>query len=159
MNAHDNNGSLREQKITIPTNGGANGFAATQSYAYDSLNRIKSTTETVSSSQTWKQTFIYDRYGNRTFDTTSGATTTLGSCAQVIGNPAANTVNNRFSSSFYQYDAAGNFHEGRARIGKARTELVFRENQKLRTAGEVFSSVSIVSKTPKTIEINKMKCE
>ncbi len=109
MNAHDNNGSLREQKITVPTIGGANGFTATQTYIYDSLNRIKSTAETIGGSPTWKQTFNYDLYGNRTFDTTSGATTTLGSCQQVTCNPTVNTANNRFSSGqYYSYDANGN---------------------------------------------------
>lgn len=37
-------------------------------YEYDSLNRLKDATETISSNQTWKQTFTYDCYGNRNFD-------------------------------------------------------------------------------------------
>ena len=42
-----------------------------QTYTYDSLNRLKSATETIDGNQTvWKQTFHYDRYGNRNFDTT-----------------------------------------------------------------------------------------
>jgi YD repeat-containing protein len=39
-NQTDNNGSRREQKITVPTVGSNAGFTATQSYVYDSLNRI-----------------------------------------------------------------------------------------------------------------------
>ncbi len=69
----DNNGSMREQKITVPTVGGNAGFTAVQGYVCDSLNRIQSATENLtpvggSSTQTWKQTFSIDRYGNRRFD-------------------------------------------------------------------------------------------
>ena len=105
----DNNGSMREQKITVPTVGNNMGFTATQTYTYDSLNRIKSATENVSASQTWKQTFNYDIYGNRTFDTTNNNTTTITvGCSSAICNPSARTADNRFSSSDgYQYDAEG----------------------------------------------------
>ncbi|MGC2235286.1 MAG: RHS repeat-associated core domain-containing protein, partial [Pyrinomonadaceae bacterium] len=104
-----NNGSMLEQKITVPTTGGNSGFTAIQTYAYDSINRLQSAQETVSNAQTWKQTFQYDRYGNRRFDTTSNNTTTLGSCATAICNPLINTSDNRFSpGQGYQYDANGN---------------------------------------------------
>ncbi|MEP7148725.1 MAG: hypothetical protein ABI857_07560, partial [Acidobacteriota bacterium] len=43
----DNNGSMREQKITVPAVGSNPTFTATQSYAYDSLNRIQSATENI----------------------------------------------------------------------------------------------------------------
>jgi RHS repeat-associated protein len=108
---HDNNGAVLEQKITVPTVGGSGGFAATQTYAYDSLNRVQSATETISSTQTWKQTFSYDRYGNRRFNTTSGATTTLGSCDPVVCNPTISTSTNRINDSYYVYDANGNLIE------------------------------------------------
>jgi RHS repeat-associated protein len=105
-NSNDNNGSLRQQKIVVPNVGAYNGFTATQGYTYDSLNRLQSATENISG-QTWKQTFIYDQYGNRTFDPNN--TTTLGSCQQVVCNPTVSTANNRFSSGQgYSYDAAGN---------------------------------------------------
>lgn len=104
-----NNGSMLEQKITVPAGGGSSGFTAVQTYAYDSLNRLQSAQETVSSSQTWKQTFSYDRYGNRRFDTANNNTTTLGSCTTAVCNPTVNTANNRFSSGQgYSYDATGN---------------------------------------------------
>lgn len=35
--SHDNTGSMREQKITVPTVGNNAGFTATQTYAYDSF--------------------------------------------------------------------------------------------------------------------------
>ncbi len=76
----DNNGNLVSQQITVPTTGSNNGFSAVQTYTYDSLNRVKDADEqllvwtdtnfTSEPTKCWKQNFVYDRYGNRTFDTT-----------------------------------------------------------------------------------------
>lgn len=107
-NATNNNGSMREQKVTVPTVGSNSGFTAVQAYTYDDLNRLTSATETVSSSQTWKQTFTYDRYGNRRFDTSGSNTTTLGSCSAAVCNPTISTSNNQISQSGYDYDENGN---------------------------------------------------
>ncbi len=103
--ATENNGNLKTQKISF--NGLAQPFE--QTYTYDSLNRLASATETVVGVQnpTWKQTFEYDRFGNRRFDVNN--TTTLGSCSQAVCNPLINTSDNRFSSGQdYAYDANGN---------------------------------------------------
>lgn len=111
LNTAKNNGSLAKQTITVPTSGSDTGFTAIQSYTYDSLNRLQSAAETVSSTQTWKQTFSYDRYGNRRFDTSGSNTTTIPSgCSTAICNPTIDTSNNRFSLSgqSYTYDADGN---------------------------------------------------
>jgi hypothetical protein len=76
-----NNGSLREQ--TISFDGLADPFE--QTYTYDDLNRLQVAEEKVDGATTWKQTFEIDRYGNRRFDTsTSGLTTTLGSCTEAV---------------------------------------------------------------------------
>ncbi|HUR98219.1 MAG TPA: RHS repeat-associated core domain-containing protein [Pyrinomonadaceae bacterium] len=102
----DNNGAMRLQRIIVPASGNTPAFTATQSYFYDSLNRISSAVETVSGNQTWKQSFNYDRYGNRRFDPAS--TTTLGSCQQAVCNPTVSTANNRLAAGQnYVYDAAG----------------------------------------------------
>ena len=105
-----NNGSLREQKINF--SGLSNEIK--QTYTYDDLNRLKSSTETVSNTVSWKQTFDFDRYGNRTFD--SANTTTLsGSVAAKITNPQINTSDNRIkkdqdndSVTDYDFDKNGN---------------------------------------------------
>ena len=102
-----NNGSLREQTISFA--GLADPFQ--QTYTYDDLNRIQSATETVGSTETWKQTFTIDRYGNRRFNTGSGLTTTLGSCTEAVCNPTISTANNQFTSAGYDYDANGNLIE------------------------------------------------
>ncbi len=102
----DNNGAMLEQKITVPTVGATSGFTATQTYAYDALNRLSVAEEKVSGSTTWKQTFTIDQYGNRRFDAAN--TTTLGSCTEAVCNPTISTGTNRISSSGYSFDANGN---------------------------------------------------
>jgi RHS repeat-associated protein len=102
-----NNGNVLSQTITVPTVGQNQGFTAVQTYSYDSLNRLKSATETISGNQTWKQTFVYDRYGNRRFDETE--TTTIAGCERAVCNPMVNPLNNRFmDGQGYEYDEAGN---------------------------------------------------
>ncbi|HMM79030.1 MAG TPA: RHS repeat-associated core domain-containing protein [Pyrinomonadaceae bacterium] len=107
-----NNGNVLSQTITVPTVGSNNGFTAVQTYNYDELNRLKDATENVtpvggSASQSWKQTFVYDRYGNRRFDE---ANTTMPSSFvnPAITNPTISTSNNRLTSPGYSYDASGN---------------------------------------------------
>jgi hypothetical protein len=68
----------------------------------------------------WRQTYTFDRYGNRRFDTTNNNTTTLPNncgtpqspavCPEDVArlNPEINPANNRLSSPGWQYDAAGN---------------------------------------------------
>lgn len=95
----DNNGNVKSQQITVPSQ-----FTAIQNYSYDSLNRLKSATETISGSQTWKQTFLFDRYGNRKFD--ASQTTTLGNCPVAVCNPDISVNNNRVVG--HSFDNSGN---------------------------------------------------
>ncbi len=126
----NNNGNILSQTITVPTAGLNTGFVAVQSYTYDSLNRINDVTENVtptggSSSQSWKQTFTYDRYGNRNFDeanTTTlikncGTSPNLTVCAadRKVLNPEILASNNRIKGdqdgdgiNDYTFDASGN---------------------------------------------------
>ena len=61
----------------------------------------------IGASQAWKQTFNYDRYGNRNFD--SANTTTISNCPTSQCNPTINSSNNRFNSGQgYSYDSSGN---------------------------------------------------
>jgi len=118
-----NNGNVLSQTITVPSVGANNGFTAVQTYTYDELNRLTSATEDVtpsggSASQSWKQAFTFDRYGNRNFDEAN--TTTLPKncgtapnftvCAadRKVFNPSVNASDNRLSSSDgYVFDASG----------------------------------------------------
>ncbi len=109
-NNTQNNGSMRSQKISF--NGLSQPFE--QTYAYDDLNRLQSATETVNSgaTTTWKQTFQYDRFGNRRIDAAN--TTTIGTSNKVT-NPLINTSDNRLKKdqdndtiTDYDYDKTGN---------------------------------------------------
>ncbi|HEY8559489.1 MAG TPA: RHS repeat-associated core domain-containing protein [Pyrinomonadaceae bacterium] len=118
-----NNGNVLSQTITIPTVGTSPGFMAVQTYTYDALNRIHDAKEMIGTSETWKQTFKYDRFGNREFDeanTTAdllkfpkscGTAPNLMMCAadKKIFNPLTNTSDNRLSASYgYTFDDSGN---------------------------------------------------
>ena len=109
-------GNVQTQTITVPTVGINPGFTATQTYNYDSLNRIKDATENITGQTppSWKQAFIYDRYGNLNFN--EALTTTLPKlcnnnttvCPETVPivNPSVNTANNRLNG--YLFDSAGN---------------------------------------------------
>ncbi len=107
IDATKNNGNIVQQVITTPTVGSSSGFTATQKYYYDSLNRIDDSTETISSTQTWRQDFTYDRYGNRRFNETNTSMPASFS-NQALTNPTISTSNNRLTSTGWTYDASGN---------------------------------------------------
>ena len=121
----DNNGNVRFAETWIPPENATLDQAETlseQSYEYDSLNRLESVTEqriSVSNGWVWqpqfKQSYNYDRYGNRTIKT--GAADTWGTG---INNRSfdVETASNRLYSPGdlaladtqrrIRYDAAGN---------------------------------------------------
>jgi hypothetical protein len=109
-----NNGNVTKQTITVPIVGLSTGFVAVQTYSYDSLNRLKDATENItpnggSQTQSWKQTFTFDRYGNRRFDFTNINTTFPDpNCTEAICNPTISTTNNRLTSTGWIYDSSGN---------------------------------------------------
>jgi RHS repeat-associated protein len=116
-NTSDNNGNVKTQSMTVPGVGLTPGFTATQTYNYDSLNRLKDATETIGTSQPWKQTYNYDRFGNRTFDE-ANSTTLLKNCGTApnqtvcpgdvpVVNPSIDPANNNRLQG-YGYDEAGN---------------------------------------------------
>jgi RHS repeat-associated protein len=109
-NNTQNNGSMRSQKISF--NGLSQPFE--QVYAYDDLNRLQSAEEKINATTNWKQTFQYDRFGNRRFDAAN--TTNLSQSApSKVTNPLINTSDNRLkkdqdgdSLNDYDYDKNGN---------------------------------------------------
>jgi RHS repeat-associated protein len=70
------------------------GLSYTQSFGYDSLNRL---TTSVESGSSWSQTNGYDQYGNRWIDYGGG-----------VHNLALSTSNNRITTTGFSYDASGN---------------------------------------------------
>ena len=85
----NNNGNVQ----SLSYSGG--GLSYSQSFGYDSLNRL--TTSQENSGSSWSQTNGYDQYGNRWIDYGGG-----------VHNLAFGTSNNRITTSGYSYDAAGN---------------------------------------------------
>jgi hypothetical protein len=103
----DNNGNVKSQQIVVPTIGANTGFTAIQTYTYDSLNRLKDAKEMIGTNQQWKQTFTFDRYGNRRFDTTNSNTTTIpANCVVAVCNPQIDPNTNKLIG--YQFDNSGN---------------------------------------------------
>lgn len=134
-----NNGNVLSQTITVPSVGQNQGFTATQNYTYDSLNRVKSAVENIGT-QTWKQTFLYDRYGNRNFDAAN--TTTLGSCPQAQCNPTIDATNNKFTTGQgWSYDSEGSVTTdatGRSFIYDAENKQNEVKNSQQQTIGQYF---------------------
>src|SRR5688572_17165451 len=112
-----NNGNVLSQTITVPSVGATSGFTAVQTYSYDSLNRLQQAYErpdgwtesncTSDPTKCWKQTFTFDRYGNRRFDE-SNTTMPSSFSNQALTNPTISTTNNRINSTGYSFDDAGN---------------------------------------------------
>jgi RHS repeat-associated protein len=100
--ADRNTGSIARQTTKIPTT------SFSQSYRYDSLNRLTEAKETASDgTQNWKQTFGYDRFGNRT-----SRYQKVGDVVLPIDNyslPVIDQATNRFTTGQgYEYDFNGN---------------------------------------------------
>ena len=122
----DNNGNVLKQTIKVnSTPGQNNGFTAIQNYAYDELNRLKTATETIGGTQSWKEAYTFDRFGNKNFDEANTTTLTkaCGGSPLVMcngdrsrENPEIDPANNRIKEfqpdgdqiKDYEYDAAGN---------------------------------------------------
>ncbi len=105
VDATKNSGNIAKQTVTV--SGLSQPFV--QTYKYDNLNRITEAKETNNGNQTWKQTFDYDRYGNR-----NAFTQDIGGQQLPINNltlPQVDANTNRFVSAQgynYGYDGNGN---------------------------------------------------
>ncbi len=97
VNQAKNNGNIAKQTVTSQAG------IFTQTYRYDSLERLKEAKELNNGNQTWIQNFSYDRYGNRIGQnqTVNGITSS--------GTPTVDINTNRFTTGQgYTYDFAGN---------------------------------------------------
>ncbi len=101
-----NDGNVLTQDITVKRSGTSD-LVFNQTFTYDELNRLKVAEEKTGTTTNWKQTFTFDRYGNRRFD--EGNTTMPSSFSnQALTNPTISTSNNRLTSTGWTYDSAGN---------------------------------------------------
>lgn len=108
-----NNGNVQSQTLNVPTVGSAAGLTLTQNYSYDLLNRLQWVEEKSGAAQVWKQSYAYDRFGNRRIDTgldLSGQKKTSDNIRpQAFDNPTLSEANNRIDiNQGYWYDNAGN---------------------------------------------------
>lgn len=101
----DNNGRIKRQEVYIPNfdgpgyDQGGNFALITQSFTYDSVNRLLSAGE----AGAWTQSYTYDCYGNRTMNTSGTVNApapqfTADASSNRLSAPAGFTLN---------YDAAG----------------------------------------------------
>jgi RHS repeat-associated protein len=100
LDATKNNGNIESQTMNV-----VSGTTLKQSYQYDALNRLMSVNEKVNTESTprWTQAYSYDRFGNRTGLTNSGAEAGL---LPTQSAAAVNPANNRLAG--LDYDEAGN---------------------------------------------------
>ena len=105
----NNNGDVLSQTITVNRNN-QSPLVFNQSYTYDSLDRLEQAVEMTGTTQNWKQTYVFDRYGNRKFNVSNNNTTTLPQSFNAnIYNPTVDVASNRFTTGQgYTYDLAGN---------------------------------------------------
>jgi RHS repeat-associated protein len=96
-----NTGNIAKLVTTLPN------VSFTQTYRYDALERIKEAKETSGTTETWKQTYNYDRFGNR-----NSFSQAINNQPLTINNqtlPSVNPNNNRFNDGQgFQYDKTGN---------------------------------------------------
>jgi RHS repeat-associated protein len=98
-----NTGNITKQ--TINFEGLANPFV--QTYKYDALDRITEAKELSGTTETWKQTYNYDRFGNRTNLSQTVNNQQLAVNNQILPNIDPNT--NRFAvNQGFIYDKTGN---------------------------------------------------
>jgi len=94
----DNNGNLKKQDIYVPNHElipTTDYVLRSQYFNYDKLNRLQWVRETMNSADQWRQWFSYDRYGNRTIDT-----------SQDQGDPHTRTWGAVNNTAFATFDLA-----------------------------------------------------
>lgn len=104
VDANKNIGMIAKTTTSIPTT------SFVQTFKYDSINRLTEAVEKTGTTQNWKQTFGYDRFGNRTnFYQIVGSTELP---TNNITKPTIDQANNRFTTGQgYTYDLNGNLIE------------------------------------------------
>ena len=96
-----NIGMIAKTTTTIPTT------SFVQTFKYDAINRLTEAVEKTGTTQNWKQTFGYDRFGNRTQFTQTFGGTTLPNTN--LNHPTIDPATNRFTTGQgYVYDFNGN---------------------------------------------------
>ncbi|MBA3241760.1 MAG: RHS repeat-associated core domain-containing protein [Acidobacteria bacterium] len=126
----DNNGNLRKQELYLPNDDAISSYTQmAQHYTYDELNRLQSVTEFLNNqTQSFKQSYAYDRFGNRTIDQ---ATTTTNVNRKLF---AVDAATNRLGvptgqAGAMDYDPAGNLTNDTYTEGTGGTRVFDAENR------------------------------
>ncbi len=135
IDATKNNGNVQSQTITVQRSN-QSALVLNQSYVLKSAEE-----KDASNATTWKQTYSFDRYGNRRFDQAN--TTFPTSFANTnLTNPTIDTANNRFTTGQgYTYDLSGNLltdAEGRSFTYDAENKQKDATNSSNQTVGLYF---------------------
>ncbi len=107
---NENNGNIRTMTVAAGQAAGNTNplFSATQTYEYDAVNRLKSAAEGTA----WKQTFGYDRFGNRWIEagpsTCTAGANTCGIDSRGAATGRASYVGSTNRLSGVPHDCAGN---------------------------------------------------
>lgn len=135
-----NNGNVLTQDITVKRSGQSD-LVFNQTYTYDELNRLKVAEERTGTTTNWKQTFTFDRYGNRKFDQSNTTQPASFSNANLT-DPTFNASNNRMASGQnWTYDSAGNVTvdpDGRQFTYDAENKQVEAKNSSSSTLGTYY---------------------
>jgi|HubBroStandDraft_1064217.scaffolds.fasta_scaffold05558_2 YD repeat-containing protein len=94
-----NNGNLQSQTIGL--------LGASQSYTYDSYNRLTQATEKTGTTTNWLEAFNYDNYGNR-WVSQNPAPVGITLSPSTVTTDYYNSLTNRLTFSNFGYDNAGN---------------------------------------------------
>ncbi len=138
LGQNDNNGNILKQTIKVPDTLNATGFTATQTYDYDELNRLKLAEEKIDNVTSWKQTYTFDKYGNRRFDEANTDTLQSG-CATAVCNPTIDPATNKLGG--YTFDGAGNTEvdaNGQTFTYDAENKQILVKDSSSNTVGEYF---------------------
>jgi RHS repeat-associated protein len=120
-----NTGNITKQTITLPN------ASFVQTYKYDALDRLTEAKETngTSATENWKQTFGYDRFGNRTNFSQQINNQALTINSQTL--PSVDADTNRFNlNQGFEYDKSGNVIKDIDRVTGLQRSFTFNAENK-----------------------------
>lgn len=119
-----NIGMIARTTTTIPTT------SFTQTFKYDAINRLTEARELApNNAQNWKQTFGYDRFGNRTGFSQQINNQELAINSQTL--PSVNPDTNRFNlNQGFEYDKSGNVIKDIDRVTGLQRSFTFNAENK-----------------------------
>jgi RHS repeat-associated protein len=155
LNNDPNNNGAKTGQLTLVTD--LKNTARNRAYEYDKLGRLGKVKGGVDafSNPAWYQSYTYDRYGNRTGVTKTGAAPQIP--LDGLASLSFNTANNRINTAGFEYDPAGN--QTRAVINDSGTQQQYRYDcagrlaQVLDGAGSVLATHSYGASNQRLVSV------